>query len=164
MSQLSYALIHAAGYEGGRGDSRPAGIHSGRNNSVVEIPYGRFVVYDTGAGTTELAVKLPSASGQNVRGILLHDAAHEPQVTGLPVGGMGSILAQGTVWMVTEQAVTPADPVFMRFAMVTGSGTLPAVGKVRKDADTADAEARANCRFLTIAAAGGLVLVDCNLP
>lgn len=164
MSQTAYSINHAVGYEGGRADSRPATVHSGRNNSVVEIAYGRFVVFDTGAGTTELAVKLPSASGLNVRGILIHDQAHEPQVTGLAINGLGSILSRGSVWMVTEQAVTPADPVFMRFAMVTGSGTSPAIGKVRKDADTADAEARPNCRFLTIAAAGGLVMVECNIP
>lgn len=162
--QTSYSSTHAAAYVGGRADSRPMTCHPGRNNSGAELPYGRFMKHDLAAGTSELAIALPSASGSKLVGVLLHDAAHESQTTGLPDDAMGSVIARGAVNMITEQAVTPSDPVFVRFAMVTGSGTTPAVGQVRKDADTADAVAAPNCRFLTSAVAGGIVAVELNLP
>lgn len=163
--QLSYGLTHGVGYEGGRGDSRTMTCHAHRNNAGIDIPFGRFVAFDAGAGTTELAIRLPSASGSKLVGVLLHDQAHEQgSQVGLPTGLMASVIAKGSVWMITEQAVTPADPVFARFALVTGSGTTPALGRVRKDVDTADAVAVPNARFLTSAAAGGLVMVELNLP
>ena len=164
MPQTAYLLKQAPAYEGGRGDNRPATIHTGRNNAGVEIPFGRFVAFDAGAGTTELAVRLPSAVGDKLLGVGLYDAAHEVSATGYLANGMIGVIAKGSVWMITEQAVTRADSVFARYALVTGSGTTPAIGRVRKDVDTADAVAVPNARFLTNAAAGGFVLVELNLP
>ncbi len=164
MPQTAYLLKQNPAYEGGRGDSRPATIHTGRNNAALKIPFGRFVAFDAGAGTSEIAVRAPAAVGDKLLGVSLYDAAHEVSATGYLPNGMIGVLAKGSVWMITEQAVTRADPVFARYALVTGSGTTPAIGRVRKDVDTADAVAVPNARFLTNAVAGGFVLVELNLP
>ena len=162
MSQTSYAQSMSAAYEGGHQQLQRA--RSGRNNLGSEIGYGRFVAFDAGAGTSELAFRLPTGSTDKILGVTLYDHAHEPQVTGIPDDGMASICEQGDVWVITEQAVTPADPVFIRYNIAGATGTSPALGKVRLDADTAKAVAAPNCQFMTSAAAGGLVLVRCNLP
>ena len=97
-------------------------------------------------------------------GAVIFDHAHEIQTTGIPDDGMVSIVSKGQIYMITEQAVTPADPVFVRFNAAGATGTTPAVGQVRKDADTAKADAVTSARFMGVAAAGALVLVDWNLP
>ena len=100
-----------------------------------------------------------------ILGALIYDHSHESaEATGLADDKMGSVVSHGQVWMFTEQAVTPADPVFVRYNAAGGTGTSPAVGQVRKDADTAKAVAATNARFRTGAAAGGLVLVEWNVP
>ena len=162
MSQTSYSVYMNAAFVGGH--AQLVTVTTGRNNSGAEIPYGRAVVFDTGAGTTQIAVKLPSATGQKMMGAVLYDHAHEIQTTGVPDDGVLSLVSRGQVWMETEQAVTPNDPVFVRFNAAGATGTSPAVGKVRLDADTGKADAVTAARFLTTAAAGGLVLVEWNIP
>jgi hypothetical protein len=163
MSQTAYLTQMAAAYEGGHGQLEK--VISARNNSGAEIPHGRAVVFDTGAGTTELAIKLPSLVSDVILGALLYEHSHETGAgNGIPANGVGSIVSQGEIWMFTEQAVGPADPVFVRYNAAGGTGTSPAVGQVRKDADTAKAVAATNARFRTTAVAGGLVLVEWNAP
>lgn len=163
MPQTSYSLALANGYEG-LANIEAQGARTGRNNTGSEVPYGRAVVFDAGAGTSDIAFKLPSAPGDKILGVLAYDHAHEPQVTGLPDDALGSIVHQGKVFMLTEQAVTPADPVFVRYDIAGATGTSPALGKVRKDADTSKAVAATNMQFMTSAAAGALVEVLINLP
>jgi hypothetical protein len=88
------------------------------------------------------------------------------------VTGIGDVLEQGTVWVLTEQNVTLSDSVFIRTDVsASPTGTSPAVGKVRKDADPTGglasvdrAVVMANARFLSTALAGALVKVQLNLP
>lgn len=135
MSQTSYTQNHLVAYEGGRGDSRPATIHTGRNNSGSEMPYGRFVCFDAGSGTTELAMKPRSAAGQKNLGVLLWDAAHESQTTGLADDGVGSVLSAGSVWMIAEGTVTPNDKVYVRHTANGSPGTSDGIGRVRANTD-----------------------------
>lgn len=172
--QTSYSVTMAAAFEGQIAESGPKRIRTGRNNMAsTQIGYGRFVAFDPGSGTTDLAIKLPDALSNLLLGVLIWQAAHEPQTTGIdPVTGIGDVMEQGTVWMLTEQAVTPADPVYVRVDVsASPTGTSPAVGKVRKDADPTGglasvdrAVAVPNCRFLTSASAGALVKVELNRP
>ena len=163
MSQLTYRTTMQQAYEGGHGQLEK--VNTIRNNSGIEIPHGRAVVFDAGAGTTEIAAKLPSALADVVLGALMYEHSHETvNGNGIPNGGVGSVVSKGEVWMFTEQAVTPADPVFVRYVVAGGTGTTPAFGQVRKDADTLKAAPVTNARFRTTAAAGGLVLVEWNLP
>jgi hypothetical protein len=165
MPQTTYGLTLTAAYEGMAKVER-GGARSGRNNSGAEIPYGRIVVYDSGAGLSDMPIsfKLPATSGDKILGGLMYEQAHEGTVTGVPDDAINSIVHQGKMWILTEQAVTPADPVFVRYDISGATGTSPALGKVRKDADTAKAVALTNAQFMSTAAAGALVEVMFNLP
>lgn len=163
MTQLSYSIAHTQGYEGGV-NSDEKRVRTARNNTATAIPNGRFVAFDTGAGTTELAAKLPDATGLKILGVVMLDQARETVATGFAQNELMSVLYEGAILMFVEQAVTPADPVFVRFNAAGGTGSTPAIGQVRKDADTGKADALTNCQFLSSAAAGGLVWVGVNLP
>ncbi len=133
MSQLTYAVYHLAQFLGAHGQVQRA--IPGRNNSGAEIAYGRACVHDAGAGTSDLAFKLPSAATEPIKGVLMYDHGHEPETTGLGDDKIGTLLQQGDMCMLTEQAVLPTDPVYVRFEATGASGTTPAVGQVRKDND-----------------------------
>jgi hypothetical protein len=127
-----------------------------------------MVAHDTGAGTSELAFRPLSAGTDVLLGIAIQDHTL-PQASpvangGIPQNFMGSLVSRGEVWVQVEQAVTPSSPVFTRFNAVGATGTNPAVGRFRTDADTARAVAVPNARFLTSAAAGGLALLEINIP
>jgi hypothetical protein len=162
MSQLAYTVYMSPAFIGAHGQLIQ--VIPGRNNSGVEIPYGRAVQHDTGAGTSDLAVKLPAAGATEllIKGVVLYDQSHEPQTTGVPDDGIMSIVRQGTVFMQCEQAVTPDDPVYVRFDAAGATGTSPAVGQVRIDADTAKAVLMPRWRFESSAAAGAGVWVVIN--
>lgn len=165
MSQTSYSYNMSVAYEGAFGDSRPAMVVAKRNNSGADIPFGRFVVHDSGTGTSEMAIKLPSASGDMIVGVLAHSHDHlTSSSTGLADDEIGNVIQQGQVWMVAEEALTVDDPVYVRYD-ATGATGSQALGRVRDDADTSKAVAAPNCRFLTnAAAAGDLILVAINIP
>jgi hypothetical protein len=153
-------------YEGGH--AQLESVRSGRNNSGVVQPVGRAVAFDTGGGTTELAFRALTGAGDTILGVLLSDQTIPQNVViangGVLANAMASIVARGEVWVSVEQAVTPVSPVFTRHTLAGATGTNPAVGKFRTDADTAKAVAVANARFLTSAAAGGLALLQINIP
>ena len=72
-----------------------------------------------------------------------------------------AVMRKGRIWVITEEAVTPASPVFVRFAS-GGGGTQ--LGAFRDDADTATAvDMSAKLKFLTTAAADALVLLQVDL-
>lgn len=130
--QTSYSVYHAKGYEGqltgGECEAAPA-----RNNSGAQLPFGRFVVHDTGAGTSELAAKLISSTNDTILGVSLRDAAHNPtlptgeRASGVKDDDMFSVLYDGSVYMLTKQNVTRSHPVY---AIASGSDA----GRVRGDA------------------------------
>lgn len=166
MSQTSYSVNHGRAYEGTRGDSRPMTVWPARNTSAGQLDYGRAVIYNGAATNVQdvMPVTVLSGTGQTVRGFVLADLAHEPQTTGVAVGERVNLLTKGTIWMMTEQDVTQNDPVFIRHTVAGATGTSPAVGKVRKDADTAKADALTTCRFMSSALAGEMVLLEVNIP
>lgn len=82
-----------------------------------------------------------------------------PMQFGFPANAMVEYLQMGDVWMITEEAIAVADigaPVFYRYATGAG-GTV--MGRVRKAAVASEAEALPNAKFMSTAAAGGLVIV-----
>jgi hypothetical protein len=166
MSQTSYSTYHAKGYEGQRADSRIYTAYPARNNSSAVLPFGRFVVFDAGAGTSELAAKVISASGDKILGVSMRDMAHNPN--GLTPGTEGvldddmfSVMSKGAIYVKVEQNVTPADPVFARHTAGAGGAT---VGVARKDADSNTAVAVSGARFVESASAGDIVAIELNLP
>jgi hypothetical protein len=164
MSQTSYTSYMSTAYDG-----LPVQIdyaQPARNNAATDQAFGLFVAFDGGAGTTDQAIRPMNASGDIIQGVVLWDAAHDPSqvLNGIPQNGQCSVLRHGTVWVRCEQAMTPADPVFVRYTLAGATGTSPALGKIRKDADTAKAVAVPRCQVVIGAAAGELCLVQVNLP
>lgn len=139
MSQTSYSVNMAAAYVGGH--ALLTQVISARNNSAVQIPYGTAVAFDLNTGTTDLAVRLPAAAADLIRGVAMYDAAHESAapgatgLTGIAAGAMLSVVREGQVWMITEQAAGPNDPVYVRYNVTGATGTTPALGQVRKSPD-----------------------------
>lgn len=70
------------------------------------------------------------------------------------------VLRRGRIFVTVEQAVTSDDPVYVRH---TASGTYVR-GGFRKDVDTARALPWTAAAYVTSAAAGGVAVVEINLP
>lgn len=130
---------------------------------TVAASAGLAVVFK--AGDKDSQVRPPDATGQvtgpNLSGVVIYDpaAVNAPNA----IGDSVSVLKRGRIWVSVEEAVTPASPVFIRFA----AGTFPTLGAFRASADTSTAVAVPNgaMKFITTQATiGGLVLVEVNLP
>src|SRR6476660_5012197 len=109
-------------------------------------------------GAADDLCKLPAVTGDVTGkpvGIVLREQTMESASDGsdpsIPAKRVASLLRKGTVWVKTEQDVTPSDTVFVRF-----SGTGDA-GAFRKDADTSNAVALPGAKFMSTATAGTLV-------
>ena len=161
MPQTSYALTMSTAYEGGRASSEDAKILPGLNKDVIELPFGRAVVLGstTGLGPNDvMPVIAPVDANSVLIGVAMHSHAHDPNNTnGVPVGDMLNVITEGDVWVQVEQAVVPGDAVYFRHTVASGTGTSIALGRFRKDADTAKATQIVNAKWLGKAAAGEIV-------
>lgn len=130
------------------------------------VPFGKLVVYDPQGDDDQ--VRLPRATGEvtgQPAGFAVYDPAIETNTAYTDDGGyesrsVMSILRRGRLWVEVEDAVTAYGSVFIRFS-ASGAEVL---GSARSDADTADAVALPSAKFLTGASAGGVALVEINLP
>lgn len=150
-AQTTYDLYARIGVEGmiaRNSDSEVA------NKGALEvIPFGRAVV----RGTSDETTRLPVDTNSKFIGVALHIHALENPVGGevssYAVKEVVSVLRRGQVYVKTEQAVVPGDPVYFRFA---GTGDK---GAFRKDADTANAKLIPGATFETTADANGLAVI-----
>ncbi len=115
------------------------------------------------AGDNDAGIRAPTLTGQvtgaNVVGITKYDdsAPNNPYA----IGDSVPVVKKGRVWVNVEEAVTPASPVFVRFA----AGSFPTLGAFRASADTATAVALPSAKFINSQATiGGLVQVEVNFP
>lgn len=137
----------------------------------TNVPFGAFVsLNDEGQQTgTKRLVHLPQAATDitNARlamGFALHTQAVENALVGANLGyepqSAVSVLRKGRVYVQVEDAVVAGGQVFIRH--VAGAGEQ--LGAARSDADGADASALPSASFMTAASAGGLAVVEINLP
>jgi hypothetical protein len=68
---------------------------------------------------------------------------------------------KGRIYVYSEQAVSPSDPVFLRF-VIGAAGT--AIAHFRKDADTAKAFEVTAAQWVGTITAAGIVVLEVNLP
>lgn len=138
--QTSYSLEHVPGFEGDLASSGPKKVIPFRNNGSVAIPGGRAIVHDAGSGTSDLAVKLPSALADFIMGVSVNSRADE-SADGVAHDGLGNCLSQGEVYVKAEQDVVVGDAVYVRFGAgaTGGASATDVVGKFRKDADIVSA-------------------------
>jgi|GEM_PF-3834585 len=135
MSQTSYALETSAAFAGMLADLSEHTIRSYRNDDAVQIPFGLAVAQ----ATKDDGMKLPAASGdvQKLVGITHNTPARNNigETSGALVGEMVGVVSDGPIWVTVEEAVTPADAPYVRFALGATSGK-DQPGSIRKSADT----------------------------
>lgn len=155
--QLSYPQTMPRGFAGMKVDTYPDGVDTAnQEESSAEIPFGVFVK----KGTGDRAVKLMSSINDVIAGITIHShAAQTGTGGGLPPKAAVNLGTRCRVLMVAEENLTPADPVFARYANNAGN-TKTGRGTVGKTADTATAKRVYGARYLTTASAGGLIEVE----
>ena len=155
MSQTSYNNEQGVAFAGMRADIFPARIRTGVNGEAVALPFG--VALKKGAADGKFA--LPTAAGDKIIGIALHEHGREPAGLigdqGIAPGAVFPVLDEGTCYVKVETPVVAEAPVYARFA-AGGNG----LGSFRADADGAKALLVKGARFLTSAAANGYAVVD----
>jgi hypothetical protein len=77
------------------------------------------------------------------------------------VGDAVNLLSRGRIYVPVDQTVTPADTPHLRYTAGAGASV---VGSFRKDTDSGKAMALTGCRFVQGATAGGLAILEINLP
>jgi len=130
------------------------------------IPFGRYVKLGT---DPDRQVELPGAAiditvKKTVGGIALHNHAIESELNGVNPPQYKdkdavSYMRKGRVAVFVEEAVTPADAVFVRFAVDTFAG----IGQFRTDVDTASAAELANARFITSTTGPGIAILEVKI-
>ena len=134
------------------------------------IPFGKAVAFVPGDNDDQC--NLPSAAAHvtaSLLGVAIADTSLE-QVEAVAWGHYAAeqpvpVMRKGRIFVIAEDAVTPASDVFIRHSTPGGSPPLASRGSFRSDADTANASQVPNgaMKFLTTAGAGELVLLEVNL-
>lgn len=165
MSQTSYSTNQLVAFAGQLGDIGPHDIGTFVNSVLASVPFGVAVSMDPASGDGHF--KLPAASGDLVRNLLLGVTAATQAIENLGSGGgykinaAVGVMKKGRVWVQVEEAVVAGDPVFVRIASGAGGTQL---GSFRKSADTATAsQVLEGMQYLTSAAAAGFALLQINL-
>jgi hypothetical protein len=149
--QTSYSQNLAIGRAGMLADNTNRDVVS-KNASASSIPFGLAVVQGSADNECKLPASSSDVTGQgSLLGVALVDMSVESQLaptmnaTGSVLPGitataaqylqnqMVAILKKGKVLVTVEENVTPASPVFVRFATDGGSNTQP--GSFRASAD-----------------------------
>jgi hypothetical protein len=172
--QTSYGFFHDKGIQGMPYDLSPS--FDATADATVAIEFGTGLVVDASRTNADgrIPVKLPDAAGNVLAGIAVYDRAQ--QVTAGTPAGLGDLTTtegtlypasepirlrkRGRLYVYCEQAVNPADPVFLRFA---ANGAL-VPGNFRKDADTSRAFQINNAAWVKSTTGAGLAVIEINLP
>ncbi|KKN75980.1 hypothetical protein LCGC14_0375370 [marine sediment metagenome] len=163
MSQLTHTQDPAEAIEGMEADN--SAVKERISGLAIEvIPFGRFVTADDGQDSP-VSVVLPSTTGEitdgHGMGIAVADVSHQEGptlgVNQYAINDAVSILRRGRIHVIVEDAVTAiGTPAFVRFS----ADTFPDLGAFRTDVDTASAVALPGARFMTLAGAGELCVLE----
>lgn len=155
--QTSYSISMAVAQTGQLADLGPNDIVSKVNVVDALTSFGLAVVQ----GATDDQAHLPSLSTDKVIGVVVHVANREQAlgtgIVGFKKSDVLPVLMKGRIWVLVDGPVVVNGPVFVRFA----GGQA---GVFRSDADTANATLVDGASFATSAFAGGLAIVNFNLP
>ena len=156
------------------GTAVPVGVATATSCVVTErignaaaIGYGLCVVQDEmDDDKAHAAVVTGSIStAGSALGVTVHTHTNEQQYgtaggTGYDLEDVMSVMRKGRIYVEVEDAVTAGAQAFVRF-----EATSPELhGAFRSDADTADAVALPGAFFRTTTAAGGIAILEVNLP
>jgi hypothetical protein len=155
QSSTDYLAEHVAGFEGQRANLGLVNITS-KVAEGGDIPFGRALVQ----GTADNQCLLPSAQGERFIGISEHTTAWSENASDLHVyeeNRQVNILDFGEIWVVSEQAVVPGDPVYYRHTADTAP--LDILGRFRKDASGGDASLVEGAVWTTTASAENIAKI-----
>src|SRR6185312_12232079 len=129
-----FAPVGSAGFLADTDDVMAASYYNG--NASADMPVGVGVDED---GTTSGKAVAPSGSGGKLAGVVFNTYGRDPN--GLTTGAYKAgdnmpVLQKGKIFVSPEQTVTPADPVYMRYASGAGGTVL---GSFRLDGDSSSA-------------------------
>lgn len=154
-----YDFQSAAALDGQIADLGPRFVRSLRNDSGLDKPFGIAVT----RGTADNDFDEVDHTDDEVIGVIAHSHAFDvhglADGNGVAAGAVAGVVAQGVVYVQVEEAVTPADDVYVRFANGVADATKVTKGAFRKSADTGTAKRLMGARFLTSAAAGEVAQV-----
>ena len=166
MPITDYSLAQAPGLPGAIASAiNSYATRSKTNTSGGVIAFGRAVVQ----GTSPQDITLPAANKTGFVGIAIRSYVYEDAETADGAEGYAdkkeiNVLVQGEIWVETEVAVAPGDPVYFRVA----SGTESIVGKFLKTADTVSTVDKAvvipQARWISSTTAAGIAKLQINLP
>jgi hypothetical protein len=141
-----------------------------RNNSSATIADGVMVVKDDGSGTSDIAVRIPSAITDKVIGvtelIVQNPAGFTASSADPCVLGSAVVYGEINVQLNAADSVVRGDPVYFQCVTTGSGGTLRAVGTFGKTADNsggADHAVLVKGEFMEAAAAGSMVRIFVNL-
>lgn len=132
--------------------------HTTANVATATIPFGRAVVKNAGAYSTDQGCRLPSVASQIFMGVVcrIHSAVDPTNAgAGVKPFGMVDAMYQGEIIVEVDEAVAVGDDAFFRF---TASATA-AVGTFRNDADTATCDAISGGKFVSSTTGAGLAVL-----
>ena len=160
MSQTVVAE-QAAAFAGMKADSGGDDVLS--RSAEGAVPFGKLVVLGT---NKDKQCKLPAALGEVTTaglqlGVSLQSHAMEQNGAGAATyddKDTVSVLHKGRCYVKVEEAVSPSDPVFVRYA-AGGDG----LGSFGKTAGTSERAALSKARYLSTAGVGGLAVVEVDL-
>lgn len=125
------------------------------------IPFGFGLAQSL---TNAAQAVLPSATGFLFAGVAVHKQKAQQnavEAARYEAGESVSVLKKGRIWVWSEQAVGPGDPVYLRHT--ANGANVP--GQFRKDADTARADQiTTGARWASITTGAGLALLEVNIP
>jgi len=110
MSQTTYESFPEVGLPGLRGDLEH-GYTRTYNNTLEIINFGRIVSKISGE---EVGCKLPATSGDYLLGAALQAQALQLN-SQYALNSAVAVLSRGTIYVETEEAITPDDAVYVRY-------------------------------------------------
>lgn len=166
--QTTYTQAPAIGFSGMlHGDGSHHIITMVNKEATQSLTIGAAVCFE--GSTNDQGALAPDATTDKIAGILIHShtyAISDMSETGAAGGGPGlkpatvlSVLVRGEVLVTAEEAVAPADRLFIR-VVATGAEVE---GALRKSADASDCiDSTTQGRWMTTAGAGGLAVLSVN--
>jgi len=147
MSQTSYSSASAVAFAGLVADSQGHKTDHKINGESAAIPFGIGVT----RGATENKAALPDAASDEIIGVVVSSFWADNQGLasddGVAAGDQMTVIFEGDVFVLVEEAVSPGDPAFTQ------------LGSFRKSVDSGRARRVRGARYEIGAAAGGFAML-----
>lgn len=159
--QTSYVFDKALGYPGCVVDA--ANTLKESKAAAAAVPFGTLVCRRASPADGQDVCANPAATADvtaRAYGVALRDETRK-HTTGYETNDQVTFLRRGRVWVTVEDAVVGGAAAFVRFTVEAPDLQL---GTFRSDADTDKAVALPGAVFRSSASAGGLAILEINLP